>query len=220
LGLLVALGSIAGFIWSRTSGMPGMEVEEWLSPFGIVSMALEGVFILMFFLRPWRYQTDESLSPNAQKTLKYTLPSAGVLMLVLVSTFTYRWDAQLTSLYGQHVLSLDQALQSPVTSAREMEDKYGVQLSLAATSMMNSILDVRLKIIDPDKAQSLLKNQAAMLVDDQTLVLAPHMHAHIGNRLKAGKGYFLFFPTQQVIHTGTEVSLVIGDERFEPVFVR
>ena len=39
LGLIIAVGSIAGYAWSRTLGMPGMNAEEWFSPYGIVSLS-------------------------------------------------------------------------------------------------------------------------------------------------------------------------------------
>jgi hypothetical protein len=126
----------------------------------------------------------------------------------------------MTQMFGYHVVSLDQVIETPATSFSEFEDQYGVQVSLVAASMMNSIVDVRLKIMDPEKAQMLFKNQAALLVNDQSLILAPHMHSHNGTRLKAGKMFIIFFPTQEVIHTGSEVSLVFGTARVEPVVVR
>jgi len=220
LGLFIAIGSIAGYVWSRTRGMPGMEMEEWLSPYGIVAMTVEGLIILLFILRPWKIPVDKLLPSTAQRPLRYIQPVAGLFILVLITAFTSRWDATVTQAFGYHVVSLDQVLNTHVTSFSELEEQYGVRVSLVATSMMNSIVDVRLKIIDPDKAQTLLRNQAALLVNQQSLVLAPHMHAHTGNRLKAGKVFIIFFPTQQEIHTGTEVSLVFGLERVEPVIVR
>ena len=81
-------------------------------------------------------------------------------------------------------------------------------------------MDVRLKIVDPVKAHALLQNQVALFADEQSLVLAPHMHSHTASRLKAGKIFVIFFPTQQVIHAGSEVSLVFGSVRVEPVAVR
>jgi hypothetical protein len=45
---LIAAGSIAGYIYSRTLGMPGMEVEEWLNPVGIAALVVEGVFVLRY----------------------------------------------------------------------------------------------------------------------------------------------------------------------------
>ncbi len=220
LGLFIAVGSIAGYAWSRTQGMPGMEVEEWFTPYGVVSLAVEGVFVLLFLLRPWKMPADKELSSTAQRSLRYTQPIIGVLTLILISVFTFRWDAGTTQMYGYHVVSLDQVLDAPVTSLSNLEEQNGVQVSLVATSMMDSIVDVRLKIIDPDKAHSLLINQAALLVNDQALILAPHMHSHAGTRLKEGKVFTIFFPTQQVIHSGSEVSLVFGPERIESVVVR
>jgi hypothetical protein len=36
LGFVIAAGSVAGYTWSRTLGMPGMEVEEWFTPYGVL----------------------------------------------------------------------------------------------------------------------------------------------------------------------------------------
>ena len=220
LGLIIAIGSIAGYALSRTQGMPEMEVEEWLAPYGIVAMAVEGIFILLFIFRPWKIAADESLPSAIRQSLRYAQPLVGLVVLVLISVFTYRWDNRMTLAFGYHVVSLEQVIDLPATSLSKLEDQYGLQVSLVATSMMNSIVDVRLKIIDPEKAQLLLKNQAALLVNDQSLVLAPHMHSHTGTRLKAGKVFIVFFPTQRIIHTGSDVSLVFGNARIEPVVVR
>ena len=55
LGFLVAAGSLAGYILSRTVGLPGMEIEEWLDPYGVVSLVLEAVFIVLIVQRaPWK----------------------------------------------------------------------------------------------------------------------------------------------------------------------
>ena len=40
LGFWVAGGAIAGYIVTRTVGMPGMEPEEWLYPIGVLAAAL------------------------------------------------------------------------------------------------------------------------------------------------------------------------------------
>jgi hypothetical protein len=220
LGLFIAVGSIAGYAWSRTRGMPGMEVEEWLTPYGVVAITVEGIFVFLFLLRPWKTHAGEVLSSTSQSIFRYVQPTIGLVALVLISSFTFRWDASMTQMFGYHVGTLEQVINTPVTSLSELEGQYGVQVSLVATSMMNSIVDVRLKIIDPEKAQLFLKNQAALLVNDQSLILAPHMHSHTGTRLKAGKAFIIVFPTQQIIHTGSEVSLVIGSERVESVVVK
>ena len=45
LGALVAAGCLAGYIWSRTSGLPGLETEKW-DALGIASVVVEGGFLL------------------------------------------------------------------------------------------------------------------------------------------------------------------------------
>ena len=218
LGVVIAAGSIAGYAWSRTLGMPGMEVEEWFIPYGIVAMTLEAIFVLLLFFRPWALPNEDVSSPGYQFNRGQII--AGLALLVVTSLSTYEWNEAVIRAYGRHIVSLEQVLESPELSLAELEDEYGVQISLAATSMLNGIVDVRLKILDPDKAHLLLQSQAALLVNGEELILAPHMHSHIGSRLKAGKIYFMFFPTSQLITAGSEVSLVFGLVRIEPVTVR
>jgi len=218
LGLVVAVGSIAGYIWSRTLGMPGMNAEEWMTPYGVMAMSVEAVFILLFLLQPWRIPTGE-LPPSTNSKLRYILPAAGSLVIAALSVFAYQWDAAVAQAFGHHVGSVDQVCSTPLTSFAELEEKYGVQVSLVATSMMNSIVDVRLKVVDPEKANTLFMNQAALLADRQLLVLAPHMHRH--GSMKRDKIHVMFFPTENnAIHPGSEVSLVFGPVRVEPVIVR
>lgn len=219
LGFVISVGSIAGYIWSRTLGMPKMNVEEWSSPYGIVSLALEGAFILLVVFRSWKIPSDE-LSFSMASGFRYVLPVAGVLWIASISAMTYQWDYEVTQAYGHHVGSLDQVCSTPLTSFGELEEKYGVQVSLVANSMMGSIVDVRLKIINPDKAQLLFQNQAALLLNQEALILAPHMHSHSAGRLKAGKIFTIFFPAKQIIHPGSNVSLIFGPVRVEPVVVR
>jgi hypothetical protein len=219
LGLVIAIASIAGYSWSRTLGMPGMQVEEWFTPYGIAAMLLDGAFIQLVLLRPWKIPAGEGL-PSAGSKLRYVFPVAGLLVIVSISALTYRWNLAATQAFGYHVSSPEKVSKTPVTSVADLEGQYGIQVVQAATSMMDSIVDVRIRIIDPDKAHAILLNQAALFVDQQTLVLAPHMHSHPITRMKAGKVYVVFFPTQQIIQAGSEVSLVLGLVRTEPVVVK
>jgi uncharacterized membrane protein YfcA len=46
LGLLVAGGAFAGYVISRTVGLPGLPVEtEWLEPLGVLSLVVEALFV-------------------------------------------------------------------------------------------------------------------------------------------------------------------------------
>jgi hypothetical protein len=44
-GSLVAAGMFAGYVMSRTVGLPGMDVEPWGEPLGVLSLVLEAVFL-------------------------------------------------------------------------------------------------------------------------------------------------------------------------------
>lgn len=217
LGLLIAAGSITGYIWSRTFGMPEMNVEEWFSPYGLVSISVETAFVFLVLIRPWN-TSAAALKVNTKSGYAFTV--LGLFVILAIGGLTYQWDAAVTRAFGHHVGSLDQVCSTPVTSLAELEDKYGVQISLTAMSMMNGIVDVRIKIVDVEKANSFLQNQAALLVGQDALILAPHMHSHSAGRLKVGKMFIIFFPTQQLIHRGSEVSLIFGPIRVESVTVR
>ena len=54
LGVGIAFGSLLGYVLSRTIGLPGMEIEAWLSPVGVLSLLAELLFIaLVAAKRPW-----------------------------------------------------------------------------------------------------------------------------------------------------------------------
>ena len=50
LGAVLAAGSFAGYVVSRTVGLPGMEVEDWLQPSGVLAMLAEGLFIGLWLM--------------------------------------------------------------------------------------------------------------------------------------------------------------------------
>ncbi|MBI5352263.1 MAG: hypothetical protein HZB50_06455 [Chloroflexi bacterium] len=220
IGFVISVGSIAGFIWTRTLGLPGLKIEPWLYPFGLMIVSVEGLFILLCLLRPWRIIPSENAPFLVPKWFRYLLPISSLLLISAVTFSTYRWDAYASQVgYHEHVGSLDAVCSTPLTSLAELEEKYGIQVSLVAITAMNSFVDVRLKITDPDKAHFLLMNQNAILVDRKVLILAPHMHTHW--KLKTDKLFMMFFPTQNfTVQSGSEVSLVFGRIRVEPIIVK
>lgn len=74
LGLLIAGGAFAGYVVSRTAGLPGLGVEEeWLEPLGVLSLVVEPLFVGVFLailVRPERsvkvVETNSS-SPEVHK---------------------------------------------------------------------------------------------------------------------------------------------------------
>jgi hypothetical protein len=61
LGLLVAGGAFAGYVISRTVGLPGLPVEtEWLEPLGVLSLLVEALFVGVYLaiLAPAKEETS------------------------------------------------------------------------------------------------------------------------------------------------------------------
>jgi hypothetical protein len=220
LGLLVAGGSIIGYVLIRTVELPGLAIEPWLYPYGVAETAANSLYILIFmFARPWERSQPVDEKP-ASSRLSYLLPFIGLLFITGATYGTYRWDIFAFQIgYHQHVGSYSAVCSTPITSLDELEQKYGVQVSLVGISAMGSIVDVRLMVTDPEKAQAFLENQGAILVNEEVLILAPHVHSHW--RLKKGKVFVAFFSTQNgTVKPGSEVSLVYGKVRVEPIAVR
>lgn len=217
LGFAITAGSLVGYVWSRTLGLPGLEAEAWFSAWGAVSLLAEGLFILLVLTRPWRGSSPVPGQVSLPIGLRYLLPAIGMVALVLVNYAAYQLDVLYPVEDHEHILSLRDVQHHSVISQATLEQEYGMQVSLVAVSALDSIVDVRLKILDAEKAEPLLDGHTALLVDD-ILILAPHMHGH---SLKEGKPIAVFYPNlQNIVKSGTPVSLVFEDIRVEAVLAQ
>jgi hypothetical protein len=93
---------------------------------------------------------------------------------------------------------------------------------LGATAM-NSIVDLRMKVLDAEKASEILnadhhKALGLMVAGDESdIITAAHKSRH-GAILKDGGIYFTFFPNpHNEIRSGTSVSVILGNLRLEPI---
>lgn len=48
LGALVAAGSFVGYVVSRTVGIFGIPPDVWMEPIGVLSLVVEGLFVVLF----------------------------------------------------------------------------------------------------------------------------------------------------------------------------
>ena len=49
LGMLLTAGALTLYIVSHTIGLPGLEIDdEWFEPFGVVSLLVEGLYVLVY----------------------------------------------------------------------------------------------------------------------------------------------------------------------------
>jgi hypothetical protein len=217
LGLFIALGSLVAYVWSRTTGLPLLPAEEWLYPWGVTSVITEVLFCLLVPLYAWwsgQGEDSAAVSPTrSQRTLAPAVVT-GLIGLVLINFYTYRMDALYPELDHQHVFFKWQVQLQPEISQQTLEDEYGMQLSLAAVSALDSIIDVRMKVLDPEKAEKLLEEEHFALLVGDTLIPSPHISRHMFEN----KTIIVMFPNRQnIVKSGTPVSLVFDSLRLEPV---
>ena len=108
-----------------------------------------------------------------------------------------------------------------------VEKKWGIRpLSIQLTAAGN-MLDCRFRVIDPDKAQLLMKRGDKAYIVDQTSgnkFSVPRTKVgplrQTGSKPTPGKVYpILFSNTGKAIKSGSKITLVIGDFRMENIVV-
>ena len=111
--------------------------------------------------------------------------------------------------------------ESKVTSTGStLETRWGIQVCSLGLSMGNAMLDMRYKVVDPQKAVSLINGNTRAFVFDPAsgatiFMPSPPKEGAFppsGNRLSAGKTYFAAVANPRgTFKSGNKVSLVIGD---------
>jgi hypothetical protein len=207
VGFWVAGGAIVGYIVTRTIGTPGMAPAEWLYPVGIVAFTLEIAFVAVFSLaRPWAGHAGSG------RRRALAVPAAALGFVALFGLTGFLWGA----------LAPDPAMpnvaHAELISASAFAEQFGVQIVQVAPSMMDSIVDVRLRIVDNIKAEAFLSDHNRMpilLVGDGSVVLtsaSQHM-LHLPG-LRDGAVYYSLYPNpNQVVKHGTPVFVQFGDLR-------
>jgi len=216
LGFSVAAGAMIAYIWSRTSGLPGLPPEEWFDPWGTTALITEGFFCLLVLLRVlWRKQSD---TPRILTDhWRYSVPIAGLLALTLINAPVHRLDVLYPELDHAHVFFLWQVRLQPELSFQALEEEYGMQVTQATVSALDSVVDVRMKILDREKAEHLIEEGHFALLVGNTLIPAPHVSRH----MLVNKTIIVMFPNRQnIVKSGTSVSVVFENLRVEPVAVK
>ena len=146
-----------------------------------------------------------------------------VILVGMAATCAGRGAAYLTpSFSGSDYLSL---LAGRVITMTELESRYGLRVNLVALTAAGGMLDVRLKIVDAQKAALLLGSPdhfPVVAVDGSPVRLnAPPEARTQAAHLIDGGGMLVIFPnTGNTVHPDTKVRLVFGDVQIESISVR
>jgi hypothetical protein len=109
----------------------------------------------------------------------------------------------------------------------DIEEKWGVQIVGVRLTAAGHMLDIRYKVIDPEKAAFMLnrKNKAQLIDQKSNTALRVKDVPKIG-RLRqstptptAGRIYFMLFPNPGFIKAQSKVTLVVGNLRAENLVV-
>jgi hypothetical protein len=158
-------------------------------------------------------------SANARPTIplaqshKSLVIAVILLILALVGFLTYN------AFKAAQVQALPQA--ATVLSEQMLAEQYGLGVNLIAVTAAGGMVDLRLKIIDGEKAKTLLSDQAnfpALLVGDGLLLRADEDIISQTLKFDNGGSIFLLFPNaQSVVKSGDPVTIVFGDLQLEAI---
>ena len=107
-----------------------------------------------------------------------------------------------------------------VISQNTLEEQYGLRVTLVAVTAAGGMLDLRLKVLDGEKAKTLLldpKNYPALQVAGSLLTVPADTKA-LGLNLKTGANiYLLFSNSHSLAQSGVPVTVMFGDTAIEPI---
>lgn len=114
-------------------------------------------------------------------------------------------------------------LDTPMPTNPAIEAQWGIRVTQVALTADGGLVDFRFIVIDPDKAQALVSDNALLPVLEvkgtQTVVSTPALlHRH---NLEAGRIYVILYRnTGNAVHTGSALSVKFGDLTLDPVVVQ
>jgi flagellar basal body-associated protein FliL len=103
-----------------------------------------------------------------------------------------------------------------------LEEEYGLRVNLVAVTAAGGMVDLRLKMLDGEKAKNLLqdkKNFPTLLVVDSNVTLkASDDTSSQEIKFENNGGLFLLFPNSgDAVKPGSKVMVVFGDIQLEPI---
>ena len=142
---------------------------------------------------------------------KYLLPALILVVMIATGFFFFNSAKQDSS-------------QTPKTviSAQTLEEQYGLRVNLIAVTAAGGLVDLRLKIVDAEKAKQLLqdkKNFPALFIPDENVTLnVPEDTKGEEIEFVDESNIFLMYPNAgNVTKRGTMVTVIFGDIALEDI---
>jgi len=105
-------------------------------------------------------------------------------------------------------------------SQKELEESYGMQVNLIGVTAAGGLVDVRFKILDPEKAAKFFidpEKLPKLMTDEGKILSVSQSDPHEYKLVEDGM-VFMLFPNQGgVINPGTPVTILFGDIHLESI---
>ena len=103
-----------------------------------------------------------------------------------------------------------------------LEEKYGLRVNLVAVTAAGGLVDLRLKIVDGEKAKSLLPDPshfpALWIADGDVTLVVPEETRSQEIKFENDGNLFVMFPNAHgMVKPGTPVIIRFGDTQVEPI---
>jgi hypothetical protein len=136
-----------------------------------------------------------------------------LLLLIAVSTIAYTLVARRT--VPAQPVKISQAM---------LEQKYGLRMDLVAVTAAGGFVDVRIRMVDGEKAKSLLSEKSNFPV----LAVGKHVILQAPNNVKSqelrfennGTMFIMYANSGGAVQPGTPVTVLFGDITIDPIEAR
>jgi len=152
------------------------------------------------------------------KTMRTQFSSNKFLLLAIILVVLLT-----LGLYGYNAFRASQPPQAGTVTITQgvLEENYGLRVQLVAVTAAGGLVDLRLQIVDADKAKALLEdptNLPALKVGDDVVLRTSEAAAEQDIQFENGKSIFVMYPnTGDVLKPGDPVNIIFGDLQLEAI---
>ena len=127
------------------------------------------------------------------------------------------------ALLGVFFLEMPNALsraRARVITQNKLQDEFGIQVKLIGVTAEGGLVDVRFKILSPEKAAEFFSDAEKLpklMTDEGAIISVSQTDPHEYKLVEDGM-IFMLFPNQGgAIKPGTPVTIILGDIHLEPI---
>ena len=147
------------------------------------------------------------------RTNKFFVPLVASIILIVVSLV----------FFGLRKSPSDIPTLNAIT-ASALEEQYGLRVNLVAVTGAGGFVDLRLKIVDGEKARLFLadrNNFPSLLVNDDLVLNAPEDTKNQEIRFNDdGNIFILYANSANVVKPGSQLRILFGDTALDPIVVK